>query len=391
MSAVLQVTVLTTCISCPLRGGAVDISYIVSAKVFDYVPNTPCNQGPDPLAGMETTIEMGITTALQNWLDTMPDDEKMLSCGCKAVCPGTWPVPAFGTLSGKFLTNLTTTVHVTNHGTSVWPAGPIEIRAVNATSNSTFTGPLQICNGTGDSPDFYGNGPLVEKTVTDTLASVIQQKMAEQALSYDTATEVQLIPPHPIWAQYNLSNVDFVAGQTVTVQALASLFTKPTWGEERQFLFTDRDVPERQLYPPPGAWRGRGAETPINGLRITSEFLSGVVELANDLGYFKDGFNTSFLDADLLFNVTFQQPTFSVQEEGALNIFFPRGRLYCTCMNSWLNTSTATPAGGWTNVSKYVLFADDVPVSCHAAVAILNVSLQRNLTLSSCSRHSQTL
>ena len=59
--------------------------------------------------------------------------------------------------------------------------------------------------------------------------------------------------------------------------------------------------------------------------------LTGIAWVANQLGYFLYGLNTTIIDADMLFNGTFNQPEFSIPEENRVDIKLPSGFVTGTC------------------------------------------------------------
>lgn len=137
----------------------------------------PCTQGTNPLANMQSELINEIELRTTQWLNSQSDEQKMLSCGCKVVCPSTFPAPQFGQLSGSFNTQLTSTLHITDGGIASWPAGPLQIRSANTTAVSNFTEPPKVCEGSGD---FYGNGPLVERLVTEGIRGSLEAHLEAQ-------------------------------------------------------------------------------------------------------------------------------------------------------------------------------------------------------------------
>jgi hypothetical protein len=79
---------------------------------------------------------------------------------------------------------------------------------------------------------------------------------ALQALSYNIPTDVQLVPPHPIYAQYNLTDFAFAADANITTRAVASLYTWSEDSNEREYVYVDQDTVETALFPPIDAWKG---------------------------------------------------------------------------------------------------------------------------------------
>ena len=145
MSAVVQVSVLTTCLSCPLRGSAPPVvQYQVTASISNYVSNTACTQGVNPLANLQSELTSEIELRTTQWLSAQTPAQKMLGCGCTVVCPTNFPQQQTGSLSGNITTHVTSTVHVSNSNSTTWPNGPIVLQSSDTVAVSNFSGPIKV-------------------------------------------------------------------------------------------------------------------------------------------------------------------------------------------------------------------------------------------------------
>ena len=221
----------------------------------------------------------------------------MLSCGCSVLCPKNATnatvasSTAHGLMSGRFTSNLTTILRVKDNSATD-PMNPVQITSSNSTANTSFDGPLSVCGGQGD---FYGNGPMVEKLVTDALKSAMAAQLTQEAQSFNAPTVVRLFQDVPIFMRYNLHDFAFAASTNISAKGRAVLYATQS---DHNITFVDPDEsnpPEASLYPPGTNWtvsEDGSRRAAINGLQLSTTSLTGVTQLANELGYFAYGTDT---------------------------------------------------------------------------------------------------
>jgi hypothetical protein len=124
--------------------------------------------------------------------------------------------------------------------------------------------------------------------VTTNINSSVEEHFVDQVMSYNEPAEMMLFPPYPIYVQTNLSSVQFSEGN-ITAQALSSAYATSAYGTVRIDTFIDTDTAISRLFPPSTSWIPDINEKPVDGLRVSSEFLTAVTQLANTLGYLQDG------------------------------------------------------------------------------------------------------
>ena len=334
---IITVAVIPDCLACPLRGlSPVNIRYNTTAVLGPFSHNVCCSfgEGDVLLTAIQNDLAVETQQLLQDYVDQQSDQQKMLTCGCAIACPNSTNPTARGTMSGTFTSTLTTVLHMTDDPTN---AQPLVVTSNSSTATAIFDGPLSVCGGDGD---FYGNGDEVESVVTESLKNALSDRVAAEATSFNPPTIIQPFPSYPIFMEYHMHQFAFANRTNISAKAAAVMYAKDLSGSVITYVDQDRsDPPEASIYPPETSWitstpKGRGVDhAPINAIRLSTTALTGLAQLANKLGYFAYGFNTQILDANLLFNVSFQQPTFSVSERGTLDVLFPRGAMYGTCLN----------------------------------------------------------
>ena len=356
-TGLITVSVMPDCLACPLRGlSPVNIRYNTTAVLGPFSHNVCCSfgEGDVLLTAIQNDLAVETQQLLQDYVDQQSDRQKMLTCGCAIACPNSTDPAARGTMSGTFTSTLTTVLHVADDPTN---AQPLVVKSNSSTATAVFNGPLSVCGGDSD---FYGNGDAVESAVTESLKTALSDRVAAEATSFNPPTIIQPFPSYPIFMEYHMRQFAFANRTNISAKAAAVMYAHERTGGVITYVDQDRsDPPEASIYPPETLWIASatkgGDDAPINAVRLSTTALTGLAQLANRLGYFAYGFRTQILDAKLLFNVSFEQPTFSVSERGTLDVLFPRGAMYGTCLNK---NCTAQPDPNsknkihWTNLGN---------------------------------------
>eukprot|EP00037_Helgoeca_nana_P028129 m.328272 g.328272 ORF g.328272 m.328272 type:complete len:645 (-) comp27687_c0_seq8:4188-6122(-) len=323
-----HVSIKVNCVSCAIRGGESSVKFTPTVDITSYTPDSSCGGTyfQKYFGDLESSIQNYLLAQLALTLNGLNEAQLRTSCGCVEVCP----MPS--SLNGSFTTDVQTTLTVADPARKLVVTGNDTVATVpNASVN------LHVC---GPSADFYGQWPFIESSVVSALQTAVSRNMADEARSFNVPVVVQPFPQRPIFYSYSLENVSFVANQNITASSTAVLYATV---DGRNHSFVDYDAAEAHVLPPVyQPWIPTMGQLPINAVRVSTTALNGLANLANLLGYFREGLDVTILDAHLRFNATFAEPAFSVPSDGVLQLNLPRGELSVTCLNTCgANSSTS--------------------------------------------------
>eukprot|EP00037_Helgoeca_nana_P025038 m.269263 g.269263 ORF g.269263 m.269263 type:complete len:1965 (-) comp26830_c0_seq2:1544-7438(-) len=326
-SASVTLSVLVECDRCAIKKEISSIKYTPTVTLLHYESEANCDELLGHDAGLLDKINLLVKPAIKPTTEaglyvafgSLTEQQQRVTCGCVEICP------TGSNINGSFITELHTTLSVAENAGNIIVTG-------NRTNATVPNITLSVCENC-PSATFYGQGPVIQAAIVSATQTAVSTEMSQEAKSFNVPVVIQPFPSHPIFYEYFLENVTFVADQNITASSFGVLYATAPNGTN--ITFTNYDAAESLLLPPETPWLTQASTDapPLNGLRLSTTGLNGVADLADILGYFRDGFNVSILGANLLFNVSFERPHFSVADDTFLQLYLPQGVFAVTCLN----------------------------------------------------------
>jgi hypothetical protein len=359
LDASLSLNIATQCITCPLAaadptGGAVpNVKVVATASWLKFNPTAACScqcnkavcgsacndaksKGVSVLNETKSALLMSIESQMNKYFQNQQGNEQLTMCGCTGTTENlTDPCPPGSHIEGGFQTHASTVLTISNNNTAT-RLPPIIVPADTSTAVTHFV-LGNVCAG----GNFYNQANQATATIEESIKSAVGSAVLNEATSYTVPTTFQPFAGFPIFVEYNLANITFQENVSMAGSATAVLYAKLPGGD--RITFNDASFADAAQFPLPDQWAA-GPGPRLNGVRVSSAVLTGLITLANKLGYFRYGIETTLFDAKLRFNMTFENPTFSVLGEDDVYVNIPSGSVAVTCMNKFNGTDPPNAA-----------------------------------------------
>lgn len=275
------------------------------------------------------TSPAAIELALIGYLSKLSSTEQAVTCGCVEICPsnapGSW-------LNGSFQTIVQTTVAVDMID------GQAKFTATDTSAEVPDPVKVSFC---GPSANFYGQEENIRNQIVTGIQNTVASQLAGQASSASMPISKRIFADLDLFATVHSGVVEFSNASTAVANQpyVAAVTTALIFENGTSYAFANPDAQEAGIIPPDTNWHlqtGTDAN-PVSAIRLSTTTFNAIVGAANILGMFENGFNMTVLDAVLQFNMTFQEPVFSVPADEDLQLYLPRGSLAVTCLNNCHN------------------------------------------------------